>query len=270
VSSRPWSGFEGVDTSEDPDYYRRYLDELWHRGDTREYKLASYERLELLFDSKVLDVGSGAGRDSLELARRIGPAGEVVGVDPSAEMVAYATERAKGTGLPCRFEVASVAALPFADDTFDACRSDRVFLYLDDPGLALREMARVVRAGGIVWARDPDMATSLIDASDAEVTRAIADYFSDSFPNGWGGRRFYRLMRQAGLRDIQYVPKTLVLDTLAEADALFAIGRTVAGAVEAGVVDGDRAARWFEELRQRDADGEFIFSLTFFEAWGRV
>jgi ubiquinone/menaquinone biosynthesis C-methylase UbiE len=270
VTDRPWSDFESVDTADDPDYYRRYLDELWQRGDTRDYKLRSYERLELLYDSAVLDVGTGVGRDALELARAIGPAGRVVGVDRSASLLDEARRRAEAAGLKCKFELADADKLPFAEGEFDAARGDRLFLYLEDPFAVLREMARVVRPGGVVWARDPDMATFLIDGSDAAITRAIADYFSDSFPNGWSGRRFWRLFHETGLTEVQYVPRTLLLPTLKEADALFGIGRTVAGAVDSGAVDADQAATWFEELRALDADGGFVFSLTFFETWGRV
>src|SRR5689334_7111212 len=51
------------------------------------------DRLGLLPGQRVVDLGCGLGRTTLELASRVGPGGEVVGVDISAEMLARGRER---------------------------------------------------------------------------------------------------------------------------------------------------------------------------------
>src|SRR5512145_1136141 len=60
---------------------------------------AASERARLVAGERVLDVGCGCGDSTLELARRVGPAGQVLGVDLSAPMLARATERARAAGL---------------------------------------------------------------------------------------------------------------------------------------------------------------------------
>jgi ubiquinone/menaquinone biosynthesis C-methylase UbiE len=270
-----WSDFENVDAAQEPDHYLRYLDELRSLGDTAEYKALSYQRLGLSTDgserTRILDVGCGAGHDCLDLARLGGGVVSVTGVDVSARLLEVARSRCRAAGVDVRFEEGSVYRLPFTDGSFTACRSDRVFLYLDRPEGAVREMRRVLEPNGLLWVRDPDMATLLIDADglDPSVTRSIATWFSDGFPNGYSGRRLYRLFREAGIRDVSVVPRTLVVTSLKEADTLFAIRRTALAAAEAGAMDHAAVERWLERLVTADRKGSFLFSLTFFETFGR-
>jgi len=95
--------------------------------------------------SRLLDVGCGTGH---HLARYRQRGFEVVGVDGSAEMLELA--RAANPGVP--LQRADLQTLPFSDATFDVVLSLEVLRYLPEPALALREMARVLRPGGVVVA----------------------------------------------------------------------------------------------------------------------
>ena len=93
-----------------------------------------------------LDVATGTGDLAIELARRVGPEGEVVGLDFSERMLELA--RAKAPGLS--FEQGSALALPYADASFDAATIGFGARNLSDLDAGLAEMARVVRPGGHV------------------------------------------------------------------------------------------------------------------------
>ena len=95
--------------------------------------------------ARLLDVGCGTGH---HLARYRRQGYEVVGVDGSAEMLARA--RAANPDIP--LQEADLQALPFADATFDVVISIEVLRYLPESAPALREMARVLRPGGILVA----------------------------------------------------------------------------------------------------------------------
>jgi SAM-dependent methyltransferase len=95
--------------------------------------------------ARLLDVGCGTGHH-LARYRRLGF--EVAGVDGSAEMLALA--RAANPGVP--LQRVDLQRLPFPDATFDVVLSIEVLRYLPDPALALREMARVLRPGGVLVA----------------------------------------------------------------------------------------------------------------------
>jgi SAM-dependent methyltransferase len=94
-----------------------------------------------------LDVGCGNGAFTEVLIARCSPA-SVVGVDPSEGQLAYARGR-PGTKR-AQFRVSDAQALPFPDNSFDAGAMALVIVFIPDPVKATRELARVVRPGGVV------------------------------------------------------------------------------------------------------------------------
>lgn len=92
---------------------------------------------------QVLDAGAGTGALSRRLAQAL-PGVHPVLVDLSPGMLARAGDLADPRA------VASVAALPFADDTFDVVMSAWVIETVDSPYAAVTEMLRVLRPGGLV------------------------------------------------------------------------------------------------------------------------
>lgn len=96
---------------------------------------------------RLLDVGCGIGDAVLTLAALVGSTGQVVGVDTSEHMIQEARRRSEGTGLPVDYRVGDAQHLEFAEESFDGCYANRVFMYLEDPRLALMEMIRVARRG---------------------------------------------------------------------------------------------------------------------------
>ena len=95
---------------------------------------------------RVLDVATGTGDLAIELARRVGPDGEVVGSDFSEGML----ELARAKAPEVRFEHGNALALPYDDDSFDAATVGFGARNFADLVQGLREMTRVVRPGGRV------------------------------------------------------------------------------------------------------------------------
>jgi demethylmenaquinone methyltransferase / 2-methoxy-6-polyprenyl-1,4-benzoquinol methylase len=98
----------------------------------------------------VLDVATGTGAVAIELVRQTGCS--VVAVDQSPEMLAEAEHRVGAAGLSGRIQLVEAQAerLPFPDRSFDALTFTYLLRYVADPGATLRELARVVRPGGVV------------------------------------------------------------------------------------------------------------------------
>ena len=100
----------------------------------------------------VLDVACGTGYPSLELLRRMDAQSRLIALDPIGPLLDVARKKAgelAGKRVFFRSEPA-VAKLAFADDVYDLVVSNLGLLRIDDPPLALRELARVAKPGGRV------------------------------------------------------------------------------------------------------------------------
>jgi arsenite methyltransferase len=98
---------------------------------------------------RVLDLGSGAGTDSLVAAQMVGPEGSVTGIDMTPEMLEKARASAVAMGADnVRFIEGEVERLPFADDEFDVVISNGVIDLVPDKDAVFGELFRVLVPGG--------------------------------------------------------------------------------------------------------------------------
>jgi ubiquinone/menaquinone biosynthesis C-methylase UbiE len=101
------------------------------------------KRLNLRPADRLLDVGCGTGA-LLERLTAIHSPAQMVGLDPTPQMLALARQKLPGVALLEGF----AERLPFQAEEFDVVVSCSVFHYIQDPAAALREMRRVLRRGG--------------------------------------------------------------------------------------------------------------------------
>jgi len=98
---------------------------------------------------RVLDLGSGAGTDSLVAAQMVGPQGSVTGIDMTPEMLEKARASAAAIGADhVRFVEGQVERLPFADGSFDVVISNGVIDLVPDKDAVFGELFRVLAPGG--------------------------------------------------------------------------------------------------------------------------
>lgn len=169
-----------------------------------------------------LDVCCGTGDLARLLARRVGPAGRVIGVDFSAEMLTVARRRAadEGLGNVCRFVLGDAEALALPDAAFDAVTIGYGIRNVVHPERALAEFRRVLRPGG-------RLAVLEFSTPRNPAVRRLYDLYSFTLMP-WLGRLasrhadaylylpasirrwpdqdgFAALLRQAGFGDVRYV-----------------------------------------------------------------
>lgn len=97
----------------------------------------------------VVDLGSGAGRETLLAARAAGPAGRGIGIDMTPEMVARARENAgRAGGGNAEFRLGEIEHIPLGDGEADVVISNCVINLVPDKVTAFREAYRVLRPGG--------------------------------------------------------------------------------------------------------------------------
>jgi arsenite methyltransferase len=97
----------------------------------------------------VVDLGSGAGFDCLLAARQVAPAGRVIGVDMTHEMLKKARENARKVGAAnVEFRLGELEHLPIADNTADVILSNCVINLVPDKQQVFREALRILKPGG--------------------------------------------------------------------------------------------------------------------------
>jgi demethylmenaquinone methyltransferase / 2-methoxy-6-polyprenyl-1,4-benzoquinol methylase len=113
-----------------------------------QWRERAVDRAEVGPGSDALDVCCGTGDLALELRRRIGPDGRVVGCDFSERMLELARGKSGEEGLPVEFGWADALELPYGDRSFDAVTIGFGARNLADLERGISEMARVLRPGG--------------------------------------------------------------------------------------------------------------------------
>jgi arsenite methyltransferase len=104
---------------------------------------------ELRSGQRVVDVGCGAGIDSLIAAKKVGPKGRVIGVDMTPSMLEKARYAAEEADLKSvEFREGYAEALPMEDGWADVVISNGVLNLMPDKAAALEEMSRVLKPGG--------------------------------------------------------------------------------------------------------------------------
>lgn len=153
----------------------------------------------------LLDVGSGPGTLTVDLARHVAP-GRVVGIDSADVIIERATDDCPRDVTNVDFRVGNVYDLDFEDETFDIVHAHQVLQHVDDPIAALREMRRVCRPGGVVAARDADYAAMAWHPHDDRLDRWLATYRAVAVANGGqpdAGRYLLAWAHEAGFSDVE-------------------------------------------------------------------
>jgi ubiquinone/menaquinone biosynthesis C-methylase UbiE len=229
----------------------------------RAIKQRAYALLGLLPGGSVLDIGCGPGISTPDLARIVGPFGEVCGIDHDPAMVreADATARLAGVAAWTTHSEGDAAKLPFAPARFDAVFSDRVLQHLPPAKAAdcVAEVARVTRPGGAVVIVDSDWGSFSVDSIEPDLERHVQSLHRARFHNPFSGRTLGRLMVRAGLSFVGAEPVAIPLSAAQAANLL---GPTEREAAQQGALDEDAWARWRDAVAAWSAGAHSVGHLT--------
>lgn len=128
------------------DRYDDPANAFWARFGAR-----SIERIGLRSGDRVLDVCCGSGASALPAARAVGPTGSVIGVDLSDNLLGLARRKASAAGLNnLQFRHGDMTSLDLPEVPFDAVVCVFGIFFVPDMTVAVRELWRVVRPGGVL------------------------------------------------------------------------------------------------------------------------
>lgn len=119
---------------------------------------------------KVVDVGSGAGIDSLIAGRMVAPGGKVVGVEMTPAMLEKAKHAAQESGIDAvEFRLGYAETLPVEDGWADVVISNGVLNLTPDKQTALQEMARVLKPGGRLQIGDILVQKAILEKAKGQI-----------------------------------------------------------------------------------------------------
>jgi ubiquinone/menaquinone biosynthesis C-methylase UbiE len=187
----------------------------------------------------VLDIGCGTGTTLLLLAEAVGPEGQVLGVDISAQMLGLARQRIEAAGVTqARVVLDDAATHDFPAGGFDLVFTRFGVMFFADPVAAFRNIRRAMKPGGRLAltvfrpGADNPWATASIAAIRHLVTPPAQPGPEEPGQFAWGDpARVRRILDAAGFREI----------ALTAADLDFTVGADAAGAAEFATFIGQGA-----------------------------
>jgi ubiquinone/menaquinone biosynthesis C-methylase UbiE len=250
----------------DPGFALRFFDAGNRLPGIRAVKPVMLEQMRLHRGQQVLEVGCGTGDDVRTIARRVGPTGHVLGIDTSSLVVAEAARRSQDRNLPVSFRVGDAVALDLPDASVDRCRSERLLMHAHgEPAAMVADMARVLRPKGRLVAFELDWDTLAIDGAERELTRRIVRSYSDGVANGCVGRTLPRLLRDAGLVDVETIPHACEIP-------FDFFGWVLSGHLDAAIAAGsftpEELIGWWDQIDAAHARGRFYAAILGFVASG--
>ncbi len=153
---------------------------------------------------RVLEIGSGAGDVALMLAKRIGPTGQVVGVDVNADILDTARQRAADAGLQNTEFIAGDARNLDFSDKFDAVVGRFVLMYMANPPEAFANLMTHLKPGSIAAFQEPEYTLyPAVQHPDTPLMNQLIGWILDVFAHSGAhldmGIGLYRAFVEAGL-----------------------------------------------------------------------
>jgi SAM-dependent methyltransferase len=233
---------------------------------------AVLDRLGVAEGARCLDLGCGGGHVALELARRVGPTGQVVGIDLDEALLVIAREMAAAQGLD-NVTFTSARADEVSDTGFDLAFSRFLLSHLRDRERVLAVMASAVRPNGRVLVEDTDWHGAFTHPRCPSYEQWIAWFREAVRLNGGDldlGPTLPSLLRAVGLEEIGIeVTQRAELHGPYKELQQMSMGKTRAAILAAGVVEAGVYDRAHAELKAFTADSTTLMAAPrVVHAWG--
>jgi SAM-dependent methyltransferase len=155
-----------------------FIDVAWlddHHQAKQPERQAMVEALDLQPGETVVDVGCGPGYWSEMFAEKVGPAGRVVGVDLSPELIRHARSRRGGGSFDdvLTYREGGFDALPVADGAASTVFFGNCLTYVTDVDRVFAELRRIARPGGRIAVKDFDGGVLVVHPLDRALTYRV-------------------------------------------------------------------------------------------------
>ena len=236
----------------------RFLEHADRLPGFRAIRRALRDALKLAPGMRLLDAGCGIGLETTRLALNH-PQALVTGLDRNRELLEIAQGRTDPPPANLRWLEGDLAALELPTTSFDAIRTERVLMYLNDEEFerALDDLVRLLRQGGRLALFELDYGATILapGTADDALLRRIDDALRASLPQPLAGRRIPELLAARKLRDVVATPFSFAVD-----EPVWR--RIVSDTLTAGETTDPAISAWLSEKSAAAARGEFVAAFT--------
>jgi len=240
------------------------VDRAYGTPDVARSRHAMVAALAIRPGEAIIEVGSGPGYMTVDMATATGPAGRLHALDISTNMVARTRARCDDAGLGnVTFGVGDMAALPTQSESYDAAAVGQVLEYMIEPAAGMAEIHRVLKPGGRAAILDIDWGTLIWHTEDAGRLARVVAAAQGFRPDPYVARRIPALATAAGLR-LLGADALVTVNTQFGADTLsrwmFEMMRL--SGPETGAISHEDAEAAYLEFKRLSDGGAYYFSIN--------
>jgi len=151
-------------------------------------------------NANILDIGCGLGDTTMMLNRRF-PNSAITGIDGDTSLIDVATDETRSRYPNLNFICADALHLPFDDNSFDLVFTRYCLHHLVSAQDGLKEMKRVCKPGGIVFAQEPDI-NAIVSYPESRACTKHNEYIKLLFADALVGRKLISYFKQLQLHGI--------------------------------------------------------------------
>jgi len=219
------------------------------------------ERISLRKGSKILDVGCGLGDTTLMLSKCFEDT-RLTGLDQDMELIEEAKAANQAGHSTMQFVTGDAQQLPFPDNSFDFAFTRYLLHHVPDGLTALKEMKRVCKSGGIVFAQVPDI-NFMQSYPESWAYPQLKEFMNLLFKDPLIGRKLLGYYKSLQLENIQYDVRVI----LAGGDSVIkrfysmtaeALSKTL---LKNNLIEEKRLDEWIKELIRIEQDEDTIVLL---------
>jgi ubiquinone/menaquinone biosynthesis C-methylase UbiE len=225
-------------------------------------KEASYTYFDKISNGTIVDLGCGAGKDVIELAKVIGKDAKVIGVDHDPVMVNQGKADAKDVDN-VEFILSEAYPLPFDDEAIAGLRTERVIQHLKEPQKVVDEIYRILKPGSPFVIIETDWHSLTFYTEFVDVQKKVNAYLTDAkINNGFAARKLTAYLKQSTFTDIKFEIHPFILSTLDDANQYLWVEKMVQEAAENGYITTDEYKQFYAALQQANDEGYFACSIN--------
>ena len=256
----------------DPLEQRRLLEQIKFYDSETAYLL---DRLAIAPGSRAIDPGCGLLGITDRLAERVGPSGEVVGIELEPRFVAMANAILAERGFAnVKVMSGDATATGLPGGTFQCVHERLLLIVLPKPENAIAEMVRLAEPGGAIAVEEVDICSWVCEPPHpawAPLIAAFEQVYTRDGKNVRIGRRLPGLLRAAGLENVRYKAHAQLNrpGDVHQTQLLVFVKLFWQKIIEAGLFKDDELTALCRELEGHLADpGTLVVSPLLFQAWG--